>query len=82
MDEPLANFCFEYPGADIILRSHDSHHFRVPKSFVVNNSAILDELIDKALGTLADVKNEASLPVVELPEDGPILTVLPPSFSP
>jgi BTB/POZ domain len=73
MDEPLANLCFEYTCADIILRSHDSHHFRVPKSFVVNHSPILNELIEKALGTLADVQNEVSLPVVELPESGPIL---------
>jgi len=41
MDEPLANLLFKYPGADIILCSHDSHHFLVPKSFIVNNSPIL-----------------------------------------
>jgi hypothetical protein len=73
MDEPLANLLFKYPGADIILRSHDSHHFLVPKSFIVNNSPILDELIRKALGPLTDIQEPASLPVVELPESGATL---------
>ena len=35
-EEPPADLLFgpsfEYPGADIILRSRDSHNFRVPKS--------------------------------------------------
>lgn len=30
-DEPLVNLLFDYPGADVILRSQDAHHFRVPK---------------------------------------------------
>jgi BTB/POZ domain len=70
MDKPLADLC---PSADVILRSHDFHQFRVPKSFIVNNSPILGELIHKTLGPLADVQDVASLPVVELPESGPIL---------
>ena len=69
LSEPI----FEYPGADIILRSHDSHHFRIPKLYIVNSSPVLDELIRKALGSLDDENGEASLPVVELPESGAII---------
>jgi hypothetical protein len=39
-DEPLANLLFDYPGADVILRSQDAHHFRV--------SPVLSELIRNA----------------------------------
>jgi hypothetical protein len=63
-------------GADIILRSHNSHYFLVPKSFIVNNSPIIDELIRKALGLLADAQEQASIPVVELPESGATLPCL------
>jgi hypothetical protein len=72
MDQP-ADLCFEYPGADVILRSRDFYQFRVPKSFIINNSPILGELIHKTLGPLANVQDVASLPVIELPESGPIL---------
>ena len=72
MEEPLTNLLFEYPGADIILRSHDTHHFRVLKSYVIANSPVLDELICKALGSIDD-EHEASLPVFQLPESGAIL---------
>jgi hypothetical protein len=72
-DEPLTSPLFEYPGADLILRSRDHHHFRVPKSYVVNSSLVLDELIRKALGPPDDENGAASLPVVELPETGAII---------
>ena len=72
-DEPLENLLFEYRGADLILRSHDSHHFRVPKSYIVNCSPVLDELIQRAIGPPNDVHSETSLPVVQLPESGAIL---------
>jgi BTB/POZ domain len=75
MDEPLTNLLFEYPGADIILRSHDTHHFRVPKSYIVNNSPVLDELIRKALGP-SDDAHGASLPIFKLPETGATLHTL------
>ena len=74
-DEPLANLLFDYPGADIILRSQDSHHFRVPKTFVVNHSPILGELIRRTLVS-GDTNAHASLPVVQLPERGGILHCL------
>jgi len=74
-DEPqaLVSLPFEYPGADFILRSNDSHHFRVPKSHIVHCSPVLDDLILKALKSPDDADAEASLPVVQLPESGTIL---------
>ena len=32
---------FDYPDSDIILRSSDSHDFRVPKLYIVNSSPAL-----------------------------------------
>jgi len=72
-DEPLQNLLFGYRGADLILRSHDSHHFHVPKSYIVNSSPVLDELIQRALDLPNDLPIETSLPVVQLPESGVIL---------
>ena len=74
-DEPqaLASILFEYPGADIVLRSGDSHHFRIPRSFIVHCSPVLNDLILNALKSPDDADVEASLPVVQLPESGAIL---------
>jgi hypothetical protein len=72
-DEPLENLLFDYPDADLILRSRDAHHFRVPKSCLVTSSPVLDKFIQKVLDLPADAHSEASLPVVELPESGEIL---------
>jgi hypothetical protein len=74
--EPLANLLFDYPGADIILRSQDRCHFRVPKTFIVNNSPVLGELMRKQLDPPDDANAEASLPVVQLTESGKILHCL------
>jgi BTB/POZ domain len=68
--EPLL---FDYPDADIILRSCDARHFRVPKSCIATSSPVLDKLIQKALDSPAGARGEASLPVVKLPESGEIL---------
>jgi len=75
-DEPLANLLLDYPGADIILRSQDSHHLRVPKIFIINNSPVLDELVRGTLDFPGDANAEVSLPVVRLPESGNILHYL------
>jgi hypothetical protein len=48
-DECLANLFLDYPGADIVLPSQDSYHFRVPKIYIINSSPVLGELIRKAL---------------------------------
>jgi len=77
-DEPLSNI-LDYPGADIILRSQDSHHLRVPKIFIIHNSPVLDELVRQTLESLdspGDANVEAPLPVVQLPESGKILHYL------
>jgi BTB/POZ domain len=74
-DEPLANIP-DYPGADIILRSQDSHHFRVPKIFIIHHSPVLKRLVRRTLDSPGDANAEASLPVVQLPESGKILRYL------
>jgi len=70
-DKPLGNFLFEYRGADLILRSHDSHHFQVPKVYIINSSPVLEELIQRALDDPNDT--HGSLLIVQLPESGAIL---------
>jgi hypothetical protein len=75
-DEPLANLLFDYPGADIIIRSQDSSHFRVPKIYIVNSSPILGELIQRAFDSPGDADAKASLPVVQLTESGEIVNSL------
>jgi hypothetical protein len=76
VDEPLANTPFDYPGADIILRSQDSHHFQVPKTFITNNSPVLGELIRRTLGAPSDTNAGVPLPVVQLPDSGKFLHYL------
>jgi hypothetical protein len=75
-DEPPENLPFDYPDADIILRSHDSYHFRVLKTLIVVNSPILCELIRKTSDFPGDANAEASIPVVQLPENGDTLHYL------
>ena len=74
LDEPPTNLLFDYPCADLILRSKDSHHFRVPKCYIVNSSPVLAELIQKTLVPpgAAHAKG-SSLPVVRLPKSEAIL---------
>ena len=74
--EPLANILFDYPGADIILRSQDSHQFRVPKTFIINNSPVVGELIQSTLGPPGDANAGVSLPVVQLQNSGKLLHYL------
>ena len=69
------NLRSDYSGADIVLRSHDFHHFRVPKTPVVNGSHILGGLIQRNSASF-DSTDAESLPVVPLPESGEILHCL------
>ena len=71
--EPLAKLLFDYPGADIILRSQDCYLFRAPKIPIINNSPVLSKLIQKKLDSPDNANAEAPLPVVQLPESGEIL---------
>jgi hypothetical protein len=75
-DDPLANLLFDYPGADIIIRSPDSSHFVVPKIYIINSSPTLGELIGRILDYPGDSNTDASLPVVQLPESGEVLHCL------
>jgi len=75
-DEPLPNLLIDYRGADFVLRSHDSYHFRVPKSYIVNSSPVLEQRIEKALDPPDEAHGKASLPVVQLPESGPLIYTL------
>ena len=62
---------FNYPGPDtIILRSCDSHDFRVPKLYIVICSPVLGNLIQSVLNTSDVPKGEElePLPMVKLPE--------------
>ena len=72
-DEPHMNLLFDYPGADIILSSRDSYHFRVLGIYITNSSPILRELMRRTLDTPGDANPKASLPEVQLPESGEIL---------
>ena len=66
---------FDYPGSDTLLRSCDSHDFRVPRLYLANSSPVLQKLIRGILDT-SDVANrneKEPLPVVELSEPGAIV---------
>jgi hypothetical protein len=77
-DEPLVNSLrvFNHPDADLVLRSHDSHHFRVPKIYVISSSPVLEELIRRALESSDPPDASHALLVVQLPERGAILLSL------
>ena len=75
-DEPLSVLLFDHPCADIIIRSQDSYHLRVPKVYVLDSSPILGELIRRMLDLSGGAISGASLPVVQLPESGQILRCL------
>jgi hypothetical protein len=75
-DDLFPNLLFDFPGADIILRSQDSYHFRVPRIYIINSSRILCELIRSALEIPRAANDEPSLPVVQLPESGQIVHCL------
>jgi hypothetical protein len=75
-DQPLAILLFDHPGADIILHSRDSHHFRVPKIYIISSSPVLGGLIQRTLGSPGDANAGPSLPVVKLPDSGEIVHCL------
>jgi hypothetical protein len=70
-----------YPDADIILRSSDSHEYRVPKIYIINSSPILAKLVRAApitsnAATSGPGEPEASLARVQLPKNHAILSCL------
>jgi hypothetical protein len=58
---------FDYPGSDIVLRSCDSHNFRVPKLYIVICSPVLRMLI-RSTSDVPNGERPEPFPVVELPE--------------
>jgi hypothetical protein len=84
---------FDYPGSDIILRSHDSYNFRLHKLYIELCSPALRNFIQSVSKT-SDAPNDGEeqeqLPVVKLPESKatlyslltfifPVTPVLPPT---
>jgi hypothetical protein len=67
---------YDYPDADIILRSSDSRDFRVLKLLIIKSSPVLDKLI-KATPDLpaatVPADTETPLPVVRISETGDLL---------
>lgn len=61
---------FNYPGSDIILRSCDSHNFRLPRLYIEICSPILRKLVQSVSRTLdtPNVEEKETLSVVKLPE--------------
>jgi hypothetical protein len=67
---------FDYPDADIVLRSSDSRDFRVLKFFITKSSPALEKLIKVTSDTPAGAVpagTKTSLPIVHVPESGAIL---------
>ena len=89
---PSMEELFDFPDADIILRSSNSRDFRVLKLFITKSSPILDRLIQTASDSAVSAlpASTKSLPVINMSESGAILyslltfvfpmpSVLPPS---
>jgi hypothetical protein len=82
---PLENLLFDYPEADVILRSCDSYEFRILKLYIVHSSPKLGEKLlilpnsqPSSLDTFSEAHvgrdaNVDGLPVVSLPMSGAIL---------
>jgi hypothetical protein len=89
--EPAADECvcqLDHPHADIILRSSDSHEFRVPRIYIIDSSSVLAALIQPE-ASIPDVSNSSksnaairadtsrtSLPVYHLPERSDVISSL------
>ena len=72
----LENLLFDFPGADIILRSCDSYEFRVLKVYIFHSSPVLEEKVlaaDISQSGTADTTAAAPLPVIQLSDSGAIL---------
>ncbi|KAH9166774.1 hypothetical protein EDB89DRAFT_2232725 [Lactarius sanguifluus] len=77
--EPSLEVLFDYPGADVVLRSLDSRTFRVLKLYIINSSSVLGELIQAQSDTSDSADSESTqtqLPEVHLPVSSAILSSL------
>lgn len=74
----LEDLLFDYPEADIILRSGDSHEFRVLTIYIIHSSPVLRDRVTSisrpqpGATTSADTA-VAPLPIVQLSESGAVL---------
>ncbi|KAI9457471.1 hypothetical protein BJY52DRAFT_1212557 [Lactarius psammicola] len=66
----LENFLFDYPEADIILRSEDSYEFRVLKTYIFYSSPILG---DRVTAAPHPQSGATPLPIVQLSDEGAVL---------
>ncbi|KAH9058193.1 hypothetical protein EDB87DRAFT_1685519 [Lactarius vividus] len=77
--EPNLQVLFDYPGADVVLRSRDSRMFRVLKLYLINSSSALGELI-QAQSDAPDATDSEStqtqLPEIHLPVSSAIISSL------
>jgi hypothetical protein len=77
----LENLLFDYPAADIILRSGDSHEFRVLRIYIIHSSPVLSDRVkgtphpQPGATTSADMA-VAPLPIVQLSDSGAVLLSL------
>ena len=77
--DPAVEPLFDYPGADITIRSRDFQVFHVLKLYVIESSSVLEELIQAACETFDadDFANaQIRLPEVQLSESSAILSSL------
>jgi hypothetical protein len=75
---PSTDELFDFPDADIILRSSNSRDFRVLKLFITKSSPVLDKLIRHASYSAVSAlpASTMSLPVIQMSESGAILCSL------
>ena len=74
----LENLLFDYPGADVILRSCDSYEFRVLKIYIFHSSPVLGERVlaadcPQSGAAVPAVAAATSLPVSQLSDSGAVL---------
>ena len=67
---------FDYPDADIVLRSHDEREFRVLKVYIIQSSPVLCKRIQDISCPAISSGVNASLTVVQLPDNGDVLSTL------
>jgi len=75
-DNNSPNTVFDYPDADIVLRSRDEQEFRVLKLYIIHSSPVLSKRIQDISCPAMSSGAKASLPVVQLPDNGDVLSTL------
>lgn len=75
VEAPSVEELFNFPDADIILRSSNSRDFPVLKLYITKSSPVLYKLIQNASDSVvsAHPAGPIPLPVINMPESGAIL---------